>query len=112
MGNLSTSRKMLNYACALLMLNFIIEKILSISLLSEYIRNLIIPFLAIIINIQSSLVKQKANRINEGTNEVSQGRSNSIRNYNDVENERVRHEEANSLGKTKDITLKKILKIK
>ena len=100
---------MLNYACALLMLTFIIEKILSISLLNEYIRNLIIPFLTLIINIQSSLVKKKANWINAGTNGISQGRSNSIRNYNDVANKRVRHEEANSLGKTKDITLKKIL---
>ena len=109
MGNLSTSRKILNYACILLMLTFIIEKIWSISLLNEYIRNLIIPFLAIIINIQSGLVGKKANRINAGTNGDSQGRSNSIKNSNDVANERVRHEEANSLGKTNDITLKKIL---
>ena len=80
MGIILSPRKMLNYACVLLMITFVIEKICSISILNEYIRNLIIPFLAIIINIQSALVGKKANRINAGTNGVSQGRNNSIEN--------------------------------
>ena len=76
MPNLSAPRKMLNFACLFLMITFIIEKTYSVSMLNKYIKNLLIPLLTIIINIQLGSSGENANRNNTAGIEVNQGRNN------------------------------------
>ena len=92
MQNLSASRKMLNFACLLLMITFILEKIYSVFLFNEYIKNLFTPFLIIIINGQPGLYGENANT----TNGVFLGRT--YINENNSVNERALDEETNSLA--------------
>lgn len=89
MPNLSAPRKMLNFACLFLMITFIIEKIFSIPMLNEYIQNLLIPLLTIIINVQTGSAGENANGNNAAEIEVNQGENN-------------HHEEVIPLGQAHD----------
>ena len=91
MPNISFARKMLNCACILLILTFITEKVWSISLCNEYIQNLFIPLLTIIINTQSGSVEENSHTNNTGINDIITGRNNSNENSSDLADVSAQH---------------------
>ena len=83
MPNLSLGKKILNAALVLLMASFLLEKFVSFPYLkkiNEYLRNLAIPFITLIINICEGQgehniindgIQGKNDNINEGANDLA-----------------------------------------
>ena len=88
---LYTAKIMLNCAYFLVILVFIVEKIWPLPSLSSYLQSLVIPFLTLVINSQSSSVGKNANKNNEG----NEGRNESNEGNNDLANEIDHNETAN-----------------
>ena len=85
MANLSLGKKILNAALVLLMASFLLEKFVSFPYLkkiNEYLQNLAIPFMTLIINISEG--QGEPNIINDG---IQGNNDNNNENANDLANE-------------------------
>ena len=85
MPNLSLEKKILNAALVLLMASFFIEKFVSFPYskeINEYLQNLVIPFMTLIINISER--QREPNIINDG---IQGNNDNNNENKNDLANE-------------------------
>ena len=85
MPNLSLGKKILNAALVLLMASFLLEKFVSFPYskeINEYLQNLAIPFMTLIIN--NSEEQGEHNIINDG---IKRKNDNSNKNANDLANE-------------------------
>jgi len=97
MPNLSLGKKILNAALVLLMASFLLEKVVSFPCLkkiNEYLQNLAIPFITLIINICEGQGEHNINDGIQGNNDNTNEGANDLANEGNNE-EAIPHEPAN-----------------
>ena len=97
MPNLSLGKKILNAALVLLMASFLLEKVVSFPYLkkiNEYLQNLAIPFITLIINICEGQGEHNINDGIQGNNDNTNEGANDLANEGNNE-EAIPHEPAN-----------------
>ena len=97
MPNLSLGKKILNAALVLLMASFLLEKVVSfpwLKKINEYLQNLAIPFITLIINICEGQGEHNINDGIQGNNDNTNEGANDLANEGNNE-EAIPHEPAN-----------------